>query len=661
MRRVLLFLLILLSGFGMVTAVFAQLNTPSSQTTPTSSWTEYPPAAQSLLLETVQFDIDPIDNGPIFPLGENTPASDACATATEINFSGGALGGTTNVTDKTQAADDPELSCMWGTPSDDRGYRSVWYQFQASQNGIVTIDTVSSNYDTVVAVYTGLCGSLNQVACNDDHTGLSSRVTFNVKEAETYYIEIVDWSASGAGQKTLNAFMQSEPIDSQWELRTSVQTPARTGAAVAAFGSAFYQFGGQDSAGNISQAIYKYETTNNNWSNVGALLPQLKRYFSAARVGNRIYLPGGDTAVDKLDSSITNKHYAFDLGFNSSIELANLPTPIAWSQSLAVPGDNSGYYVIGGFNDKWETYPTVGVSMTTNALNTVWKYNIGGNNWNTEPTTMLTPRFGHTAAYFNGQICVMGGLNSNLEMLVSGECWSPGGSSGFINSTNIPRYGAASAVSSDGRWFIFGGLDSKQEPVSEVEVLHPGSSTWQLLDVSYDLGGTTNNQPRTRPNGGFVGYDLYAIGGSFADSNGNPTVNFNVERLYSVGGQTNYLPLILNGSNSTFDDNFSVARSIAVNTAQNGRFYESTDFYSFYTFNVTSFGSHAINLTNIPGSSNYDLYLYDSNKTLWGQSQNPGSNNDSIAIVLSPGKYYVMVRRIFGDYSSSTFRIAVSH
>ena len=661
MRRVLLFSLIILSGLGMVTAVFAQLNPHLSNTPSSSSWTEYPAAGQSLLLEFVELDAAPVDGDFIFPLGENTPANDACATATEISFTGNPIGGTTNVTDKTQAVDDPELSCVWGSPSDARGYRSVWYKFVASQNGVVTIDTVSSNYDTVVGVFTGLCGTLTQVACNDDHAGLSSRVTFNIKQAETYYIEIVDWSASGAGQKTLNAFMQSEPIDSQWDIVHEGDSGQTTGAAVAAFGTAFYQFGGQESSGDISQSIHRFETTNNSWSNVGAILPQFKRYFSAARVGTRIYLPGGDTAVDKLDTSITDDHYAFDLGLNSSVTRADLPSPVAWSQSLAVPGDNNGYYVIGGFNDKWETYPTVGVSMTTNALNTVWRYNIGVNNWTTEPTTMLTPRFGHTAAYFDGQICVMGGLNSNLELLVSGECWTPGGSSGFINSTNIVRYGASSAVSPDGRWFIFGGLDSKQEPVSEVEVLHPGSSNWQLLDVSFDLGGTTSNNPRTRPNGGFVGYNLYAIGGSFTDSNLTPSVNFNVERLFSVGGETNYLPAISNQSNVTFDDNFSVARPIAVNTAQNGRFYESTDFYSFYRFDLTSFGSPTINLSGIPGSSNYDIFLFDDNKTLWGQSQNPGSNPDSITTALSPGRYYVMVQRIFGDHSSSIFNISVSN
>ena len=229
-----------------------------------------------------------------------------------------------------------------------------------------------------------------------------------------------------------------------------------------------------------------------------------------------------------------------------------------------------------------------------------------------------------------------------------------------VPATNVWRYGAASAISPDGRWFIFGGLDSKREPVSEVEVLAPGASSWEVLNVAYDLGGTIINPPRTRPNGGFVGHNLYALGGSFRDSNSTPGVNFNVERLFSVGGNHEYLPLILNGDDGTFDDNFAVARPLNPNASQNGRFFESTDFYSFYAFDVTTFGQNTVNLTGIPNESNYDIFLFDDNKTLWGESKKPGQQNETIQVSLAPGRYYVMVQRIFGDFNSSSFWITVN-
>ncbi len=650
MRRIVVLFIILFVGWGVATAVFAQMTTRAD-------------ASKQPITLTIDSDkLQAMGESTYFPTGGATPGNDSCTTATELFFSGSPIGGTTTVTDMTQAVDDPVLDCVWGTPQDSRGYRSVWYKFVATENGVVTVDTVSSNYDTVVGIYTGLCGALTPIACNDDFSGLSSRVTFNIREAETYYIEIADWDASGAGQKTLNAFMQEEPIDSQWELRSTQQTPARTAAAVASYGSALYQFGGQDSAGDISIGINKYETSNNSWTTLTSVLPEYKRYFSAARVGTRIYLPGGDTAVNNQQSALTNNQYAFDLGTGFMVPdaLANFPTPLAWSQSVAVPGDN-GYYVVGGLGDKWDAYPTVTISTTTTAYNTVWRYDVGGDSWGVSGSTMLTSRFGHTAVYLNGQICVMGGLNSNLEMLVSGECWTPpNGASSFIPSTTIPRYGAGSAVSPDGRWFIFGGLDSQQKAVSEVEVWDPNSASWNILDVSYDLGGTLSNSPRARPQGEFIGYNLYALGGSNTDSNSDPTVNFNVERLFSVGGNSNYLPLVLNNSNSIFDDNFSVARPLVANVLQNGRFYLSTDFYSTYYFDVSSIGLHTINLTGIPGSSNYDLYLYDDNKNIWGQSQNGGNQNETVQLMLSPGRYYVQVQRIFGDFNSSNFQLIVN-
>ena len=659
MRRFLFLLLILLFGWGVVTAVFAQINTEEPEETTTPAWASLPPAEQSILLEAMD-----LGAGGYLPLGDDNAASDSCGSATNVTFTGTAVGGTTTVTDMGVEPDDPELGCMWGSPQSNQGYRTAWYQFVAPNNGTVTIDTVSSNYDTVVGVFTGFCGSLTAVACNDDFNGFSSRVTFNIKQGQTYYVEIVDWNASGSGTKTLNAFMQSEPIDSQWEqLSNPNQTPARTAATAVSYGSAFYQFGGQLNSGNLGGAIYKYETVNNTWSQWGSAQLQ-RRYFSAVRVGSNVYLPGGDTSADTVDAAITNSHVYFDLNSStpSPIARANLPTPVAWSQSVAVPGQNN-YYVIGGLGDKWDIYPTIDISETVTAYNTVWKYNIGSNNWTTEATTMLTPRFGHTAAYVAGKICVMGGLNNNLELLVSGECWSPGGSSSFVPSTKIPRYGAASAIAPDGRWFIFGGIDSTQNPVSEVEVWDPNlpNPSWKVLNVSYDLGGSALNPPRTRPQGGFIGYNLYAFGGGIKDANSNPGANTLVERLYSVGGNYNYLPLVVGNDDTTFDDNFSKARPIAVSTAQNGRFYGSTDFYSAYTFQIYNTGSTYLHLANIPSGSDYNLYLYNSDKGLIGLSENGGNNNENIALTLVPGRYYIMVERIYGPSGgSSGFYIRVT-
>ena len=84
------------------------------------------------------------------------------------------------------------------------GGASVWYRWTAPVGGNATFDTFGSNFDTVLAVYTGnnLC-SLTHIASNDDDPigGLRSRVSFNAVAGTTYHIAVDGFggfSSSGA-------------------------------------------------------------------------------------------------------------------------------------------------------------------------------------------------------------------------------------------------------------------------------------------------------------------------------------------------------------------------------------------------------------------------------------------------------------------------------
>ncbi len=74
------------------------------------------------------------------------------------------------------------------------GGHSVWWTWTAPSSGLVTIDTHGSNFDTLLAVYTGTSvSSLTRVASNDDDTAnrtLTSRVTFNAVAGVTYHIAV---------------------------------------------------------------------------------------------------------------------------------------------------------------------------------------------------------------------------------------------------------------------------------------------------------------------------------------------------------------------------------------------------------------------------------------------------------------------------------------
>ena len=79
------------------------------------------------------------------------------------------------------------------------GGKSVWWRWQATASAQVTIDTLGSDFDTVLAVYTGdSLETLNSVAFNDDTAGLLSEVSFNATPGTTYFVA-VDGFAGASG------------------------------------------------------------------------------------------------------------------------------------------------------------------------------------------------------------------------------------------------------------------------------------------------------------------------------------------------------------------------------------------------------------------------------------------------------------------------------
>ncbi len=76
------------------------------------------------------------------------------------------------------------------------GLGSVWYNYKPTENTGVFVDTIGSNYDTLVAVWKGDPGSLILVACNDDISTfeIQSEIGFFAQADTTYYIEIIEFA-----------------------------------------------------------------------------------------------------------------------------------------------------------------------------------------------------------------------------------------------------------------------------------------------------------------------------------------------------------------------------------------------------------------------------------------------------------------------------------
>ena len=87
------------------------------------------------------------------------------------------------------------------------GGASVWWRWTSPTNGTVTIDTVGSSFDTLLAVCKGASISSFTVASNDDWGGFSaSRVSFSAV-ARTNYLIAVDGFAGASGDILLNLRM----------------------------------------------------------------------------------------------------------------------------------------------------------------------------------------------------------------------------------------------------------------------------------------------------------------------------------------------------------------------------------------------------------------------------------------------------------------------
>ena len=115
-------------------------------------------------------------------------------------------GAYTNVqsTLKASSFGDPVPDCVDGFG------HGVWYQFTAPVAGRLIVDTLGSDFDTGLAVYTGSRDALTELACNDDFGGVTSQVTFPTSAGTTYFI-LVGGYGSDSGNLVLHLNHQTPP------------------------------------------------------------------------------------------------------------------------------------------------------------------------------------------------------------------------------------------------------------------------------------------------------------------------------------------------------------------------------------------------------------------------------------------------------------------
>ena len=119
----------------------------------------------------------------LIQLNFNSPPNDMFANCQAISGPSGTVYGS-----NVGATTEPGEPAHDGNP----GGHSVWYYWTAPSSGIEVVDTIGSDFDTVLAIYTGdTLGSLTSVAADNDSGGnKTSRVSFHALAGTTYRIAV---------------------------------------------------------------------------------------------------------------------------------------------------------------------------------------------------------------------------------------------------------------------------------------------------------------------------------------------------------------------------------------------------------------------------------------------------------------------------------------
>ena len=112
------------------------------------------------------------------------PLNDDFANAVVLSGQNASRSGDTNVNATLELG---EPTTVAGAPAG----ASVWYQWTPASTGVATVDTGTSDFDTLLAVYTGSAvGTLSPVASNDDAGDQTSSVSFSATAATVYRIRV---------------------------------------------------------------------------------------------------------------------------------------------------------------------------------------------------------------------------------------------------------------------------------------------------------------------------------------------------------------------------------------------------------------------------------------------------------------------------------------
>lgn len=137
------------------------------------------------------------------------PSNDLCTGAISLTLGASACFNPTQTLDNTNATDSGELplpSCG--------GYNGfdLWFIIQVPSSGNVTVETSDDGsntiIDTAISAYSGSCGALTELDCNDQN-GIDDFSTLNLTNlsaGSSIYIRAWDWQGNDFGTFNICAY-----------------------------------------------------------------------------------------------------------------------------------------------------------------------------------------------------------------------------------------------------------------------------------------------------------------------------------------------------------------------------------------------------------------------------------------------------------------------
>ena len=120
-----------------------------------------------------------------------TASNDFFSGATGIDTPSGTWNGSNTVA--TMEPNEPTLDAS-GTG----GGASIWFKYNATASGSLTVDTFGSSFDTLLTAYSGsTLSSLTRITFNDDAANtVQSNLSFNVVNGNSYYLRVASWGST---------------------------------------------------------------------------------------------------------------------------------------------------------------------------------------------------------------------------------------------------------------------------------------------------------------------------------------------------------------------------------------------------------------------------------------------------------------------------------